>query len=1691
MRPEGPRSLLQSTIPRRGSIHKPKHVSFARSHTLTSFDVAPISKSPPRAQNPERLIDSQPTLQATLPPVPALYPPPEPKILVLGRRGIMKTQATQTDIANSRRPPLTLSPRTIHRVKMVSQGAQTNGIINGRKLTKSFSEAGQFGGPLGEEKSEHEPLQRTQSEEPPRSPFLVDTPPASPRLERLNEHLLNGDIERVRDKYREDDEEILIDFKPAPVSPDARAMLQQMPVICIRPVRLIKTLSDGEIRVERRELIDEAGAPSYPHTCRRNYHDPWSRSTRPPIQFSSTPDDLSLLRTSSPLNDHREEVLNHQYFSLELLNDDLFFQEFHENIIRRGLFRKRSISLEDGVQDLHSSDFSLPRSLPTSPTSPTATPAHRVAESPRYAIQRPNFLRTCPIIGTASSPFASSDSLTNDVTKDHSDGIWNESQATVLQADCLALLTPSSRRRHLLLLQHQQRSSMDTEALDVEDELELSPPSPRIRLQTATPIILTPNDPPLLVTNGRPRSGLLRRSPGPPYSQPQSQSSSEIALSLGRTDSGRTLAGDLSEASTTEDYVTANTSTGTGNTTGTSATPSSWSRPGLHYSSSTAPSGPTSTTATAADGSSFESASSIYSLARSEAVVEEPASPKAIVEELEVPLDLSDIVPPSPARSTSSSSSGSYDLEDAMPEPPNESYQTAPLSGHTSDVELEQDEYCKRLLDHRRLSSGGYIESPPDPPGWTEEERRKRRKTFTLDFQDSLDLDHSHQDKPEGFVDSADVSPTPSHRHRPRGKNNANRGQYRNNRRRDSVQSTLSTLSRSPQKEDWPREPIGELQIPTSDDSSCSHHYHLHHYHHPHHLHRDNQEGRHRRTRESPRRKAGGHNASRRKSNEDKNAAITGSLPRRRTRPPEDVCSSRLSPGGRYQRGSGHNGHTTVLVKSPSPEARLKALSAESLRSVSPGSDSVFYSEGADQSCLTAHDSHHCHNCGKEVTEEIVQPPAGFADSPEGPRTAVSKHASHRLYKKFDKRYRSEDRAERRYHRNNGRSDARAKSEERGGRSSSRGSIEDGIRRRLQARSTDVSMETLAYREDEDSYVEPYTGNEWIYIGELEESHVWKRPDSRDGDDESSEGPIKDRRGSQGSTESEKGFQKKYQAATHRMVHRKSSGEMYKRIQSKSFGVEYRSHNAILVTAKYNVARCYHFSFSDGNIFWTGIRECVLVGVVVLYNSFGDSVGAQVPAPSKLRDFWLQQSVGHGGEHSMLILLCIFAVKWRQLFQEKSLELHTLLNLLCPVTDCAEALVWIRRSSIEKSLSGFGNYWGLKVSALGPKMVCDSAGADCPPSLGEDISLKKSLEEVLKCMLRVWCREEQALTKLGSTAHESDKTVIVKREAGGEFGFRIHGSKPVVVSAIEPDTPAESSGLEVGDIIMSVNGRSVMDATHSEVVRLAHSGPDVLELEVARTCNVLAPRVSRGPKETVETPLCSGYLWRKATTVNSSGSSSDKWVRRWFALRPDNCLYYYKTDTDSQPVGAVMLLKYEVETTPDVKSHSFVIRKQGAPSHHLAADNEDSMQKWITVIRDAVQRNNQADTWLDASLRMQQMPANAIQRPDCFGYLSKQQDRARKTSSPTGWSRRYCVLKDAALYFYDDANAEKAFGVACLHGFRVHGSAPNSGGRKHAFELQPPDPTQRSYTFASDSEMEKKRWLAALEYSIDRWIKVG
>ena len=141
---------------------------------------------------------------------------------------------------------------------------------------------------------------------------------------------------------------------------------------------------------------------------------------------------------------------------------------------------------------------------------------------------------------------------------------------------------------------------------------------------------------------------------------------------------------------------------------------------------------------------------------------------------------------------------------------------------------------------------------------------------------------------------------------------------------------------------------------------------------------------------------------------------------------------------------------------------------------------------------------------------------------------------------------------------------------------------------------------------------------------------------------------------------------------------------------------------------------------------------------------------------------------------------------------------------------------------------------------------------------------------------------------------ECNKTVTVPR-TDGEFGFRIHGSRPVVVSAIEPGTPAESSGLIIGDILLTINGVNVLDLPHSQVVRVAQRCSESLELGVARTDDMMERASIWTLLNMSKEVLAQGYLLKKKRT----SGSVHQWVTRWFVLRADDCLYSFKSENVS------------------------------------------------------------------------------------------------------------------------------------------------------------------------------------------------
>ena len=56
-----------------------------------------------------------------------------------------------------------------------------------------------------------------------------------------------------------------------------------------------------------------------------------------------------------------------------------------------------------------------------------------------------------------------------------------------------------------------------------------------------------------------------------------------------------------------------------------------------------------------------------------------------------------------------------------------------------------------------------------------------------------------------------------------------------------------------------------------------------------------------------------------------------------------------------------------------------------------------------------------------------------------------------------------------------------------------------------------------------------------------------------------------------------------------------------------------------------------------------------------------------------------------------------------------------------------------------------------------------------------------------------------------------------------------------------------------------------------------------------------------------------------------------------------------------------MLIRYDVEQTPELRLHSFAIKKQGAPTLRLAADTEEVAARWTTFIKEAIERNDQVN----------------------------------------------------------------------------------------------------------------------------------
>ncbi|XP_017552833.2 uncharacterized protein pdzph1 [Pygocentrus nattereri] len=317
-----------------------------------------------------------------------------------------------------------------------------------------------------------------------------------------------------------------------------------------------------------------------------------------------------------------------------------------------------------------------------------------------------------------------------------------------------------------------------------------------------------------------------------------------------------------------------------------------------------------------------------------------------------------------------------------------------------------------------------------------------------------------------------------------------------------------------------------------------------------------------------------------------------------------------------------------------------------------------------------------------------------------------------------------------------------------------------------------------------------------------------------------------------------------------------------------------------------------------------------------------------------------------------------------------------------------------------------------------------------------------------------------------------ERTVKISKGMGEyPWGFRIQFSKPIVVTEVDTNGAAEEAGLQVGDFVLAVNGTDVTSVPHSEAADLARQGPDLLTLTIGSDIG----RIPNTPR-----PACRGYLHKRTQSSLLKG-----WRKRWFVLRHDCCLYYYrnKRDEGKRRVLSGIRLEGALVEADSSLGKPFVFKccpVSGNRVYYLCATSNQEMRRWLEAMDRAVHPITQNHVWVDVTRHNSNLPPLAVKHPECLGLLHLL-DRNKDS-----WVQHYCILKDGCLYFYASIRSTYAVGGIYLHGYTV--KEQPLGSKRSTIELKPPSEEFKVFHLCAENTNENKRWIVALKASIEKWL---
>ncbi|XP_048382743.1 uncharacterized protein pdzph1 [Stegostoma tigrinum] len=317
-----------------------------------------------------------------------------------------------------------------------------------------------------------------------------------------------------------------------------------------------------------------------------------------------------------------------------------------------------------------------------------------------------------------------------------------------------------------------------------------------------------------------------------------------------------------------------------------------------------------------------------------------------------------------------------------------------------------------------------------------------------------------------------------------------------------------------------------------------------------------------------------------------------------------------------------------------------------------------------------------------------------------------------------------------------------------------------------------------------------------------------------------------------------------------------------------------------------------------------------------------------------------------------------------------------------------------------------------------------------------------------------------------------ERTVKIAKGTGDyPWGFRIQFSKPILVTEVDTNGAAEEAGLQIGDIVLAVNGTDVTSIPHSEAATLARQGPDILTL-------IVGSDISRCPN--TPRPACRGYLHKRTQSGLLKG-----WRKRWFVLKHNGLFYYYKNKKDEgkrRPLDVMKLEGAEVAVDTSLgKPFVFkcMLQSRNRMLYFCSTSNQE-MKRWLEAMERAVHPVHQNHVWVDVTHHNANLPPLAIKSPDCLGLLY-QINRNKDV-----WTQHYGVLKDACVYFYAGIRSTHAQGGIYLQGYTV--SEQSFGSKRTVIEAKPPTEEFKTFYLCADNAADNKRWMIALKASISKWL---